>query len=278
MPNAIRYLSVVDFRWIRHLWFLIVLLEFSFLLFVLHRINWMTWIQARIDSLLSARTIKPRFVLIALYCGAALAAICAELILRPYESYPHFLQQVLALTVVTEFIRFLPWFLIGYVFFRHRNALYAFRQVGKVSLAILVVLVGAFVAIEIANVTGHLAHGYVINFSELVIGPAVSVLLCAFIYKGFGRLHRHGRVVQYFVDASFTIYLFHQPVIMMAFVLFMQDMTNAYLIFFLLCAAALGVSMLADLLIRQSVIASYMFNGKRPVRMSALEAQVARPL
>jgi glucans biosynthesis protein C len=278
LPNTIRYLSVFDFRWIRHLWFLIALLEFSFLLFILHRSGWMTRIQARLDRLLQGRTIKPRFVLMALYSASAMAAIFAELILRPYETYPHIIQRLLALTVVTEFIRFLPWFLIGYVFFRHRNALEAFRQVGKVSLAILVVLVSVFLAIELAGITGHLGKGYLINFSELVIGPAVSVLLCAFIYKGFGKLHRHGRVVQYFVDASFTIYLFHQPVIMMAFVLFMQDMTNPYLIFILLCASAMGVSMLADLLIRQSVTASYMFNGKRPMRMPTLEARVARPL
>lgn len=278
LPNTIHYLSVLDFRWVRHLWFLIVLLEFSFLLFILHRSGWMTLIQARLDRFLQGRTIKPRLVLMALYCGSALAAICAELILRPYETYPHIVQRVLALTVVTEFIRFLPWFLIGYVFFRHRNALHAFRQVGRVSLAMLVVLAGAFLAIELANITGHLGNGYLTNFSELVIGPGVSVLLCAFIYQGFGRLQRHGRMVQYFVDASFTIYLFHQPVIMMAYVLLMQDMTNPYLIFILLCASAMAVSILADLLIRQSVIASYMFNGKRPAKVPVREGRVVRPM
>ncbi|MEH6488452.1 acyltransferase family protein [Hyphomonas oceanitis] len=278
LANTIQYLSVLDFRWIRHLWFLIVLLEFSFLLFALHKSGWIKPIQARMDRVLQGRTIKLRFVLIALYCAAAVTAICAELVLRRYESYPHIVQQMLSLTIVTEFIRFLPWFLIGYVFFRHRNALNAFRQVGQISLAILAILLSAFVAIELAAITGHFAKGYLTNLSELLLGPAVSVLCCAFIYKGFGKLHRHGRVVQYFVDASFTIYLFHQPVIMMAFVLFMQDITNPYLIFILLCASAMGVSMLADLLIRQSVTASYMFNGKRPVRVLAREAPAVRPL
>lgn len=187
--------------WVRHLWFLIVLVYFSTAaaLFcrVLPRLSAAT-LPARIDGLLARKliwTIMGTALLVGLWEGAAIEWFYIK------GLNTNLIQQILR---IDQTIEFLPYFLIGCVIARApalKDALYRFSP----AVALFAV---AALALDLA-LRDALWPPYG-RFLDTLAAIGLTQLLIATI-KRIGD--RPSPAVQEMVRASFVIYLFHLPII-----------------------------------------------------------------
>lgn len=189
--------------WIRHLWFIIVLLYFSAVA---------AWLAARSSSM-RVGTISPRidgwcarhffstFLAVALLVGAWEAlAVEAFYAAGLATMVP---QQILRLD---EVIIYLPWFGLGGVLVRARQM-----------LARTCCFSGRVAAVALVATTSWLlVHHDVSPMAERFVGTLAAMAITQVLIAGARMfLNRPVRIVRKLTDASFVIYLFHLPVIVL---------------------------------------------------------------
>lgn len=237
--------------WIRHLWFLIVLLYFCTVMALLVRYR-----PALREAMLPARLdgwIARNFVLSVLMLAAAVGlweAVSIELFYKAglATQVP---QQIVRLD---ETLQYAPWFAIGCVLARAprlRERLY------RPSIPIALVAVAACGAsCLLTGQMGPMTDRFVGGVAALAATQLI-ISLCRHFVR---RAHP---VTDRLVDASFAIYLVHMPIIVWLVViarpLAMPVLVKAALVM----AAALILSWLAAALILRVPVLRLLFDGRR---------------
>lgn len=187
--------------WVRHLWFLIVLLYLSAAsagLFGLFP-GLKTWRAGRVWEDAAARWLPATLLGVATAIGLV-EAVGIELFYKAGLN-TNLIQQILR---VDDLIAFTPYFLFGAFLQRSPALLDAF---GRPSPTMMAVAVGAIV---LSMIYGEQAWAPVGRFIDAFAAVAVTQVVIAAARAGFDR---PSRIVERLVAASFVIYLFHLPIL-----------------------------------------------------------------
>ncbi|WP_375588935.1 acyltransferase family protein [Hoeflea alexandrii] len=248
--------------WIAHLWFLWVLIAYCVGLAML--------------QVLSRGTLRARLEAFVTWVGdnrilslAAFAAIC-ELAARAQEivvaASPYYGNAVLNYNLYV-------------VYFGFGALVYSSRKLNDLLLRPGPVAALAGVALVIFS---QVPHADLIEHTLKVMAAILGALLIVGYISNLAHRHfnRPDARVRKLVDASFTIYLFHHPVIYVLATLFLMVDLPPVLEFVIIATSAGLISYAIHLAVSRSTIAMLMFNGvraKKPPVSQQSRADAAQP-
>jgi glucan biosynthesis protein C len=248
--------------WIAHLWFLWVLIAYCVGLAML--------------QVLSRGTLRARLEGFVAWVGdnrilslAAFAAIC-ELAARAQEivtaASPYYGNAVLNYNLYV-------------VYFGFGALVYSSRKLNDLLLRPGPVAALAGVALVIFS---QVPHADLIEHTLKVMAAILGALLIVGYISNLAHRHfnRPDARVRKLVDASFTIYLFHHPVIYVLATLFLMVDLPPVLEFVIIATSAGLISYAIHLAVSRSTIAMLMFNGvraKKPPVSQQSRADAAQP-
>ena len=247
-------------QWIMHLWFLPALIAYSVLLAGLMSLaerpllanirGWFDNLRQRHAALFfTVLCAAPVLWELAIYASGLFEAKSGNSLLLLYER------------ASDPYARYLPFFLIGALLHRDRTLFHRFRQTGALTG---VVAAGAIVA----AVTLRLQHPFSNSALQVLVSAIAAVtasrLLIDIACRYFDRPNRLARRM---TDASFTIYLFHHPLIYAFGTLFILIALPPILEFAIIVAATTATAYMLHRAIRLSPLALFLFNGIRRPRV-----------
>ncbi|WP_417417434.1 acyltransferase family protein [Hoeflea sp.] len=245
--------------WIAHLWFLWVLIAYCIglaLLQALSRGNLRVRLEALVEWVAENRIIS--FMAFAAVC--ALAAHVQTLVVAASPYYGN---------AVINYNLYVIYFAFGAL-------VYSSRRLNDLLLAPGPVAGMAGVALVIFSQLPH--TGLPLHTLKVMAAIIGALLIVGFIS---GLAHRHfGRSspkVRKLVDASFTIYLFHHPVIYVLAMLFLVVDLPPVVEFAIIAVSAGFISYAIHLAVSRSAIATLMFNGVRPKAKASPTAPAGAP-
>lgn len=243
--------------WIRHLWFIIVLLYFS------AAATWLSMrsdrvrggiVPARIDTAL-ARWFLPAFVAVAMLIGAWEALALEGFYAAGLATMVP--QQILRLD---ETIIYAPWFLLGGLLVRARLTMERACRFSWPLAAIALAATAAWLWL----------HHDVAPMTERFVGTIAAMAITQVLVAGArALLDRPLPTIRTLTDASFVIYLFHLPVIVLL-VWLAQSLGVPPLVKALsIMVLSLGLSFAAWAAIRRIRSMALLFEGIRLPRSTA---------
>jgi len=252
--------------WVRHLWFIIVLLYCSAAAALLCRIS----PRIRTGEIAPARDVRLARALPLTILGAAIAiglweAIAIELFYMGGLA-TNLPQQILRLDQVIEFA---PWFLAGWLVARApavKAALY--RPSAGVALM-------GLVALGIHYAVGAQLHPAAGRFVDTIVAVSMTQMLVAAMKRLADRPHP---LVQEFVRASFVIYLFHLPIVAGLVVMGQPVAAPVVLKASVIMVLTLALSYAAWLVVARFPTLRLLFDGIRPAAADAARTLPSRPL
>lgn len=125
-------------------------------------------------------------------------------------AFGKFFPEVFVFITFKSLLYYLPFFIMGIVFHWHQKLFAHILKLKVVfSFLILSILIGRLaIYLDLVSVNYH------VNF---IVITHYSTWLALFILALFNLMNRKSVIVNKFVDSSFTIYLLHQPFILMVF-------------------------------------------------------------
>ncbi|ARU16369.1 hypothetical protein A9D14_09425 [Croceicoccus marinus] len=235
--------------WVRHLWFIIVLLYFCCAIAALAL--WKRdFAQARLPQW--ADRLVGRHMVIALLMLATIVGLWEALAVEAFYIQglnTNVIQEILR---VDQAIIYAPWFAMGCFLQRSREAV---ARVTRYSHAVVVL---ASLAVVLAIITKEMVHPALFRFIETFAALMMTQLLISLAAHLFDRPIP---AVQRFTAASFVIYLFHLPLIC-ALVFAGQYVALPPLVKALaVMGLTLAISYGAWLLIERSKLLALLFDG-----------------
>lgn len=246
-------------QWIMHLWFLPALIAYSGLLAGL------LFLSGR-PPLAYARDWFGRMR--GQYPAAFFAALCAFPVLWELTVYGSGLlagKNGNSLLVLYErasdpYARYVPFFLIGALLHRDRALFHRFRQTGILTGVIAFAGIAAAVTLRLKYPFSNSALLVLVSTIAAVAASRVLIdIACRFF-------DRPTRLARRMTDASFTIYLFHHPLIYAFGTLFILISLPPILEFAIIVVATTTTAYLLHQAIRRSPLAVFLFNGIRKPR------------
>jgi glucan biosynthesis protein C len=246
-------------QWIMHLWFLPALIAYSGLLAGL------LFLAGR-PPLAYARDWFGRMR--GQYPAAFFAALCAFPVLWELTVYGSGLlagKNGNSLLVLYErasdpYARYVPFFLIGALLHRDRALFHRFRQTGILTGVIAFAGIAAAVTLRLKYPFSNSALLVLVSTIAAVAASRVLIdIACRFF-------DRPTRLARRMTDASFTIYLFHHPLIYAFGTLFILISLPPILEFAIIVVATTTTAYLLHQAIRRSPLAVFLFNGIRKPR------------
>lgn len=187
--------------WVRHLWFIIVLLYFCCAIALL-AVWKRDFASARLPQW-SDRLVG-RHMVAALLMLATIVGVWEALAVEAFYIWgfnTNLIQQILR---VDQAIIYAPWFALGCFLQRSREAVARVMRYSHLTAVL------AVVAVTLAIITKELVHPALFRFIETFAALLMTQLLISIAAHLFDRPIP---VVQRFTAASFVIYLFHLPLI-----------------------------------------------------------------
>uniref|UniRef100_A0A7C1SVB0 Glucan biosynthesis protein C n=1 Tax=Agrobacterium albertimagni TaxID=147266 RepID=A0A7C1SVB0_9HYPH len=245
-------------NWIMHLWFLPALLAYSGLLVLImagRRFGRLDHVIERTEAICRAR---PGLTLMLLILATAAWEMMIHLSHQDMLARPGALPYLLA-HGIDPYLRYLPFFLIGAVLRASpdiRQALVWTKGYGLPAF-------GVAAAILAAALRGVEAGTWGVAYDALDDAAAIllSVVLIGIAERFWNRPDPR---IDRIVDASFSIYLLHHPIIYALAALFILMQWPPVLEFLLICLTTFALSYGIHRLIRRSPLALFLFNGVRP--------------
>jgi glucan biosynthesis protein C len=231
--------------WISHLWFLWVLIAYCVGLATLQALSCGT-LRARLEALVdwvAANRIVSLAVFVAL---CALAAHVQSIVVAASPYYGN---------AVVNYNLYVIYFGFGALVYSSRKLNDLLLKPGPVAFALGVGLV----TLSQLSDTGLVLHTVTVMaaiFGALLIVGYISNLA----HRHFGQANARVRKL---VDASFTIYLFHHPVIYVLATLFLLVDLPPVIEFAVIAVSAGVISYAIHMAVSRSAIATLMFNGVR---------------
>jgi glucans biosynthesis protein C len=248
--------------WIAHLWFLWVLIAYCIGLAILQALSRGT-LRARLEAFV-AWVGDNRILSL-----AAFAAIC-ELVARAQE-------------IVVSASPYYGNALINYnlyvIYFGFGALVYASRKLNDLLLSSGPVAALAGVGLVVFS---QVPHADLIDHTLKVMAAIFGALLIVGYISNLAHRHfnRPDARVRKLVDASFTIYLFHHPVIYVLATLFLLVDLPPVIEFAVIAISAGLISYAIHLAVSRSAVLTLMFNGaraKKPQVAAPSRADPARP-
>ncbi|OCW55727.1 acyltransferase family protein [Hoeflea olei] len=244
--------------WISHLWFLWALIAYCVALAVVYAALGGQGLRRRAQGLVAWIGANR---LLSFSAFAAICQLCAQAQTMIVSASPYYGNAVI------NYNLYAPYFAFGVVLFYSRTLHDLLLKPGFGSLAVGVALVTA----SQLPPTGLLTH-------TLAVMAAIfgALLIVGFISSQARQHFSHpdGRVRK-LVDASFTIYLFHHPVIFVLATLFLLVDLPPVIEFSVIAPLAGLIAYAIHLGVRRSAILTLMFNGALPKPKRAAPAEDA---
>lgn len=240
-------------HWVRHLWFLPSLLIMSLLLAAV----WRPLFVHQADKVTAfLRTCHRGYVI----AGLTVLAIVWALAVKAAPSViGHDLTFFTTIINLPQTAGYLPYYVLGVALCFERSLFSAFVRFSLPSLIVAIVSLVAFVAFWDGELStaGKLIRIVAGALTGLYVSQCLFVLLSRF-------LDGPGHLKAWLVYFSFSIYLFHQPVLETLGYGFIFLNWNPLLEFAVMNVAGFGISLFIAWIIHKSVLLSLMFNGARP--------------
>lgn len=262
LDRAAQDVTHPGFGWIMHLWFLPALLAYSLLLAL-------AWQRCHLPSV--AGILGRAQAACAAHPGAALALL--TLSIATWEVMVHLAQQAmlardgilpyLLVHGIDPYLRYLPFFFVGVALRSAPGLRMALLWHGRGKLPALALATAVLASLMRGRDTPGLDIAY--NAMDGAAAILMSLLAIGIAQRFWNRPDVR---VDRIVDASFSIYLLHHPIIYALTMLFILVAWPPVLEFLLVCLATLLLSYGAHRLIRRSALALFLFNGVPMVRRS----------
>lgn len=239
-------------QWIGHLWFLIVLAEISFVMYLVA--PWLPgfqrWLSASFADENGEYGRKIVFLFIAI--SAPFSFLVAGFFHAVQDLWPRGIYNITDFLFLEAFLKSLPFFLFGAVVFN--RPLVAFHK-DKVVLALIVLGLALFLAFygkdDFVSKLAQYAGGGISK-------PLVCVVLISLTRDHFGR---QNRVVRYLADASYTIYLTHYPICVLLGYYLIKMNVDTYVGYAVNISLTVLFCVLLNEIISRSAVATFLFNG-----------------
>lgn len=229
-------------HWIGHLWFLQVLLGCSILAVLMQRLERGNGLLAKVLTQLGEAPLTLRFVLVlAVFVSAWRLLINGAIKLGgDFYGYDGVLSGMIRIEALAEFG---PYFLLGYVL--RDRPIPEFHN-SRPALAVLLLSGICY------SLTWYEPQTAMRLVKYLAVGP-LSILGTVTILGWLSRIiTKRNSLVDYFVGASYNIYLFHYPVVLLAGLLLFRLDWPVMAEFTLLLLITLAASFAIDAVVRQS--------------------------
>lgn len=260
-----------SFGWIMHLWFLPALLAYSTLIALA-----LAFVQARglsqhLRTTGEALSRHRAFALPTVLAVAMLWEIAIALSHTYFLAIPSGLAFLLA-HGVDPYLRYLPFFLLGLILRSVPDLRPSLVWQGGWTLP--VIATASAIAASVLRGRPGLDLEILYNATDAI----AAILMSAVLIGCASRLwNRPNRTVDRIVDASFTIYLLHHPLIYALVTLFLLVAWPPVLEFVIVSLATLAVSYGVHQILRQSRLALFLFNGL-PMRSETASSAPPTPL
>lgn len=255
LEHAARDVVHPGFSWIMHLWFLPALLAYSVLLVLM----WQRLRHPPLSDLLKRLhrhgMDHPHAALALLTLSVAAWEVAVHLSQQALLAHAGTIPYLLA-HGIDPYLRYLPFFLVGVGLKNAADGSAAFAWRSGWALPALAVAAAILASLLRGRTTIELEILY-----NAMDGAAA--ILASFVAIGFAERFWNrpdARIVR-IVDASFSIYLLHHPIIYALSTLFLVVAWPPVAEFAVVCLATFVLSYSAHRLIRRSALALFLFNG-----------------
>ena len=250
--HTINELSHFGEPWISHLWFLWALIAYCVALALLHALVGGAGLRARIDGFVGWIGDNR---LLSLSAFAAICQLAAQAQTAIVGASPYYG------TAVINYNLYAPYFGVGVALFYSRTVHDLLLRPGYLALVASV----ALVTLSQIPYIGLLTHTLAV-----MAGMFGALIIVGFISNQARRHFSHPDArVRRLVDASFTIYLFHHPVIYVLATLFLMVDLPPVVEFLIIAPAAGVIAYAIHLAVRRSALLTLMFNGVTPKKARA---------
>ncbi|MFT4091853.1 MAG: acyltransferase family protein [Asticcacaulis sp.] len=245
-------------HWVRHLWFLPSLIIMSALIALI----WKPVFVQQAVRVKAVLNLCHRWYAVAALTGIAVVwAIAVKAVPTIVGHDLTFFTTIINLPMTATY---LPYFLLGVALCFQRSLFESFLNFSWASLIIagisLVVFVMFWGGTDELTMFQKLTKTLSGALTGLYVSQCLFVLLSRF-------MNGHNRLTEWMVYFSFSIYLFHQPVLEAMGYGFIYLDWNPLVEFVIMNVAGLAVSLGIAWVIHKSVVLSLMFNGARPKRI-----------
>lgn len=263
LDRAAQDVTHPGFSWIMHLWFLPALLAYSTLLVLL----WQPLRQPPLAGLMQRLhrfgMMSPRTAIAVLTLVITAWEVCVHLSHHAMLARDGTLPYLLAHSI-DPYLRYLPFFFIGVALRAAPDLRSAFVWQKGWALPTLAAITAIFAAL----LRGRNATDLEIAYNAV---DGAAALLVSFVAIGIAQRfwNRPDPRIDRIVDAAFSIYLLHHPIIYALSTLCLLTSWPPVGEFALVCIATFLLSYAAHRAIRRSPLALFLFNGVSLARKSA---------
>ncbi|QDL93398.1 hypothetical protein FDP22_17375 [Paroceanicella profunda] len=257
LPGYLHELRQVNQNWVGHLWFLYALVFYFLVAATLHSLR---------DSaaLRGLRQLTARPVNLYVFCvGIMLYTLAVRLGTYGVERLTGFDFRLFGIVNLEAWALFLPYFATGFLF-RYLDL----TEAGRSRFVITGVM-------ALGCATAFNQPGEISKLLWYSTSAVLSVLVSFELMRLFRRYcNRENRLVSRMSRASYTIYLFHMPVVCLMGAWLTTVEGNVFLEFLALCCVGIVLPLLLHEAIAQSRLMLFLFNGA-PLRRSRRPARGA---
>ncbi len=242
---------LVGGAWRQHLWFLGTLFIYSVLLTVLFMFNWVNLIFSSMNRL--SNLLSLGFFVVLLPSVHVFILSLNKLGVPIYSVWYGF--------SIYELLYYLPFFAFGAYLRFDSSALERFSSIS----GLLIVLCG-YVGVAIIKFIGSSYWSEAVDsaffiYTKTLLAWALSIV-CFFVFKRF--FSRESELVKRLANASYSIYLLHQPVIVLLGLSAINVGLTPFFGFVLIVALTFIITFfIHDKFIKRFAVVEYLLNGKR---------------
>lgn len=263
LEHAARDVTHPGFGWIMHLWFLPALLAYSLILALVWR-----WTSPPITGLLeraqAACAARPGPALALLTLAIAIWEVMIHVTHQTMLARAGLVPYLLA-HGIDPYLRYLPFFFVGVALKAGSGFRTALHWHDRWRLPVFALAAAVLAALMRGRDTPAMELAY--NAIDGVAAILMSLLVIGIARRFWNRPDTR---VDRIVDASFTIYLLHHPIIYALALSFILVAWPPLVEFVVISIATLLLSYAAHRLIRRSALALFLFNGL-PMSRKALD-------
>jgi len=246
--NAFSWDYIIKGQWLGHLWFIGNLIFYYFVSALFAK---------RFTTKNSRETPIGMIAIIALFITPVASVIST------FIGYKIYSEQFLFITFGTVY-KYFPYFILGMYLWGQRDRVFSFMTIQK-SLILLSISILLYVLLQ---TFWPKKLDWIYLFYASNISAAFLAFSSLFILNAIGS--QKNELTKKLADSSFTIYLLHNPLIIIFFTFVLGPLKmNLYLSFILLCSFVFLLLYIIDYhLIKKHWLLSLLFNGKSRIKPS----------
>jgi peptidoglycan/LPS O-acetylase OafA/YrhL len=241
--------TFVNGGWVHHLWFLVFLIFYFFIAFFLVKTlkNVSIFKYERVSNLFNVR-----FLIIIL----PLFNICLLVLGKFFP--PLFYSKIFGVFNLLTFGTYIPFYVTGILFFYRPKLLGEFNSFKISNLIVLLIMSSAYFY------SPQIENNLIARLVNVYSYYAIAWVLCAVCFSLFFHfLNKANKGFQYLSEASYSIYLFHQLVVIILGYLFIEINLDIYFKFILIIIFTMAITLLIHhFLVLKLPLVRLLFNGK----------------